>query len=341
MIELNGFFSPEGIGARYGGIVILGGKRTPFGGFTKTLAHVNPIDLGILAARGALDSCNVKGSDIDQVIFANVAQSGPDAYYLARHIGLYSGVPVERPALMVQRICGSGFETIIQAAEQIAMGKADVVLAGGTENMSLNPTAAYGLRMGHQMGNTGFIDTLWEELYDPACGFTMGQTAENLAEKYGIGREETDAYALQSQERYAKAKEEGFFDDEILAVRSCKLEQQGLKPRKVKLPRKVEELNHDEHPRKTAVEKLAKLPAVFRENGAQTAGNSSGIVDGACAVIVASEKAAQRLGVTPIGRLLASASAGVPVERPALMVQRICGSGFETIIQAAEQIAMG
>ncbi|MCP4158237.1 MAG: thiolase family protein, partial [bacterium] len=152
---------------------------------------------------------------------------------------------------------------------------------------------------------------------------------------YGIGREETDAYALQSQERYAKAKEEGFFDDEILPVRSCKLEQHGLKPRKVKLPRKVEELNHDEHPRKTAMAKLAKLPAVFRENGAQSAGNSSGIVDGACAVIVASEKAAQRLGVTPIGRLLASASAGVPPEimgiGPAPAIQSILKNTDNTI----------
>ncbi|MGE5339934.1 MAG: thiolase family protein [Candidatus Omnitrophota bacterium] len=312
--KINGFHSTQGMGACYDGIVILGGKRTPFGAFTKTLARVNPIDLGIMASRAALDTCGVKGTDIDQVVFANVAQSGPDAYYLARHIGLYSGVPVERPALMVQRICGSGFETIVHAAEQIALGKADVVLVGGTENMSLNPTAAYGLRMGHDMGNPGFVDTLYEELLDPACGVTMGQTAENLAEKYGITREEADRFAVQSQDNFRKAKSDGFFEGEIVPVRSCTFEAGTLKPRKIKLPRGVEELREDEHPRETSVEKLAKLPAVFKKDGVQSAGNSSGIVDGACALIVASEAAARRLGVTPLGRLAASVSVGVSPE---------------------------
>jgi len=314
MTGIKGFHSSTGIGALYDGIVILGGKRTPFGDFTKTLARVNPIDLGIAASRAAMESIGIKGTDIDQVIFANVAQSGPDAYYFARHVGLYCGVPIERPALMVQRICGSGFETIIQAAEQIANGKADIVLAGGAENMSLNPVAAYGLRMGHDMGNTGFIDTLTEELIDPAVGITMGQTAENLAEKYAITREETDKFAIQSQSNYKKAKSEGFFNDEITPLKSCQFDMGSLKPRKIKLPKGIDELKDDEHPRETTLEKLAKLPTVFRKDGVQTAGNSSGIVDGACSVIVASESAAKKLGIQPIGRLLASASAGVPPE---------------------------
>jgi acetyl-CoA C-acetyltransferase len=314
MTEIKGFHSSKGIGASYKGIVILGGKRTPFGAFMKTLARVNPIDLGIAAARAAIESCGIKGTDIDQVIFANVAQSGTDAYYLARHIGLYSGVPVDRPALMVQRICGSGFETIIHAAEQICLGKADIVLAGGTENMSLNPTAAYGLRMGHDMGNPRFVDTLTEELLDPSCGITMGLTAENLAEKYGITREETDRFAFQSQENYKKAKAAGFFNDEIIPLTSCKLEMPPFAPRKITLPKGVEILKEDEHPRETTLEKLAKLSPVFKKDGVQSAGNSSGIVDGACAVIVASEEAAKKLGVHPIGRLLASSSVGVPPE---------------------------
>lgn len=313
-INVKGFHSSRGIGAVYSGIVILGGKRTPFGDFTKTLSRINPVELGILASRAAIESCGIKGEDIDQVIFGNVAQSGPDAYYLVRHIGLYSGVPVDRPALLVNRICGSGFETIIHAAEQIYLGKADVVLTGGTENMSLNPTAAYGLRMGHDMGQPGLVDTLYEELYDPACGFYMGETAENLAQKYNITREEVDRFAFQGQQNYSRAKAAGFFDDEIVPVRSCTFERESLKPRKLKLPRGVEELRCDEHPRETTMEKMAKLGPVFKKDGVHTAANCSGIVDGAAAVIVASEEAARRLGIKPIGRLLASASVGVPPE---------------------------
>lgn len=311
---MKGYHWNEGIGASYDNIVILGGKRTPFGAFCKSLARINPTDLGILAAKAAIADSGVNPTEIDQVVFANVAQSSVDAFYVPRHVGLYCGVPHERPALLVQRICGSGFESIIHAAEQISMGKADVVLAGGTENMSLNPVVSYGARLGHDLGKPGFVDTLWESLMDPAAGCSMGQTAENLAKKYGITREEVDAFALTSQERCAAAQERGFFDGEIAPVSSCVLEAAGVSPRKVRLPRKVEQVAADEHPRQTTLERLAKLYPVFDKQGVQTAGNSSGIVDGACAVVVASEEAAKRLGATPIGRLLASSSTGVPPE---------------------------
>jgi acetyl-CoA C-acetyltransferase len=329
-MKAQGFHDSRGVGATYDGVVILGGKRTPFGAFCQALGRVNPIDLGIIAARAALAETGVPPEAIDQIVFANVAQSGTDAYYLPRHIGLYCGIPAERPALLVQRICGSGLEAIIHAAEQICLGKADIVLAGGAESMTLNPVAAYGLRLGHELGKPGFVDTLWATLFDPAAGCTMGDTAENLAVKYGISREEIDVFAISSQEKYQRAKEAGFFAGEIAAVKAGALEAPGVAKREVRLQPKVEEVSEDGNPRVTTLEKLAKLPPVFRKDGVQTAGNSSGIVDGAAAVIVASEDAARKLGAAPLGRLLASASAGVapevmgigPVPAVRLMLER-------------------
>jgi len=306
-----GFYGDGGIAALYEDVVILTGKRTPFGDFCKSLARVNPTDLGIVAARAALGEAGIRPDSVHQVAFANVNQSSADAYYLPRHIGLYCGIPQDRPAVLLQRICGSGFETLIYAAEQIVLGKAGIVLAGGTENMSLNPTAAYGLRLGHDLGNPGFVDTLWASLLDPACGCTMGQTAENLAQRYGISREEVDRFALESQERYFHAAEEGFFGGEIAPVRGGKIEQEGLRPRRIQLPRGVEEVTADEHPRQTSLEKLAALPPVFRKDGVQTAGNSSGIVDGAAAVVVASRKEAEMLEQKPLCTVVASATVGV------------------------------
>ena len=305
----------EGFGAVYEGIVIVGGRRTPFGAFCKSLARINPTDLGILAGREVLKDSGVDPACVDQVAFASVAQSGADAYYLPRHIGLYCGVPKERPAVLLQRICGSGFETVIHAAEQIALGKARIALAGGTESMSLNPTAAYGLRLGHDLGKPGFVDTLWATLNDPACGCTMGETAENLAKLHGITREEVDRFAASSQEKYFLARERGFFDGELFPVRPGALEGPApLQPRKVAMHGGAEELAQDEHPRRATAEKLAKLPPVFGKGGVQTAGNSSGIVDGACALVVASEEAARKQGLKPLGRLLASVTVGVSPE---------------------------
>jgi acetyl-CoA C-acetyltransferase len=310
--KASGFQGKEGgFGARYEGIVIAGAKRTPFGEFMGAFAKVNPTDLGIAAARAALAQSGLDGPDIDQVIFANVAQSGPDAFYLPRHVGLYAGVPQSRPALLVQRICGSGFEAIVAGAEQIALGKARAVLCGGTESMTRNPIASYGARAGVEMGRPDFVDTLTAELLDPSVNFSMGQTAENLARKYGITREETDAHALRSQERALAAQEAGRLAEEIVPVAAGTLEGEGLQPRKVQLPKKLEKLERDEHPRRTSLEQLAGLRPVFGKEGVQTAGNSSGIVDGASAAVVCDEAFATERGLPVLGRVVASATAGV------------------------------
>lgn len=313
-MQVTGYHGPDGIGAVYEDVFLVTGKRTPFGDYARSLARVSPTDLAIIASRGAIRAAGVEPAAIDRVIFANVGQSSADAYYLARHVALYCGLPYERPAMMVQRLCGSGFESLIQAAEQIALGKGRLILAGGTENMSLNPTAAFGGRLGHELGQPGFVDMLWASLLDPACGCTMGQTAENLAEKYRIPREEVDRFALASQEKTFAAQRRGFFEEEIEPVRRGALEQAPYQPRPVKLPRGVTEVTQDEHPRETSLDKLAQLPPVFRKNGVQTAGNSSGIVDGACAMLVASGTAVRELGLKPLGRLVASATAGVSPE---------------------------
>jgi acetyl-CoA C-acetyltransferase len=305
-----------GFGARYEGIVVAGAKRTPFGEFMGAFARVNPTDLGIVAARAALAQSGLGGRDVDQVIFANVAQSGPDAFYLPRHVGLYAGLPHGTPALLVQRICGSGFEAIIAGAEQIALGKARAVLCGGTESMTRNPIASYGARSGVEMGRPDFVDTLTAELLDPSVNFSMGQTAENLAKKYGITREETDAHALRSQERALAAQEAGRLAEEIAPVAAETLEGEGLQPRKLQLPKKMEKLERDEHPRKTNAEQLAGLRPVFAKDGVQTAGNSSGIVDGAAAAVVCDEAFARERGLLILGRIVASATAGVD---PSLM----------------------
>ncbi|RMF80322.1 MAG: thiolase family protein, partial [Nitrospirae bacterium] len=289
---------------------------------------MNPTDLGIVAAQAALEATGVPPEAVDQTVFANVAQAAEDAYYVPRHVGLYAGVPLERPALLVQRICGSGLEAVVQAAEQICLGKADVVLVGGTESMSRNPVAAYEIRMGFELGRPGFVDTLWATLMDPAAGCTMGETAENLARRYGLSREEVDAFALASQERYAAARDRGFFDGELAAVPAGEIPAPGgLPPRRIRLPRGVERVERDEHPRATSMERLASLRPSFRKDGVQTAGNSSGIVDGACALVVASEAAAARLGARPLARVVASASVGVPPEimgiAPAPAIRRL------------------
>lgn len=312
-----GFRGEEGgFGARYEGIVVVGAKRTPFGEFMGAFARVGPTDLGIVAARAALAQSGLSGADIDQVIFANVAQSGPDAFYLPRHVGLYAGIPPSSPALLVQRICGSGFETLIAGAEQIALGKARAVLCGGTESMTRNPVASYGARSGVEMGRPDFVDTLTAELLDPSVNASMGQTAENVAKKYGVSRQEADAHALLSQERALAAQQAGRFAEEIVPVAAGVIEFPGLQPRKIQLPRKMERLDEDQHPRRTSAEQLAGLRPVFAKDGVQTAGNSSGIVDGAAAAVLCGEAFARERGLTVLGRLVASATAGVD---PSLM----------------------
>ncbi len=312
MAKSYGFMGKEGgFGARYEGIVVVGAKRTPLANFMGSLAKVSPTDLGVVAARAALSQSGMPGDEVDQVIFANVAQSGPDAFYLPRHVGLYAGVPVSRPALLVQRLCGSGFEVMIAGAEQIVQGKATVVLCGGTESMTRNPFASYGCRMGMPMGRPDFVDTLTAELYDPASNASMGQTAENLAARYELKRVEVDAVALRSQDRALDAEKKGLFSEERVPVFAGIIETDGLRSRRIKLPKGVKSFDRDEHPRRTSPEELASLKPVFAKDGIQTAGNSSGIVDGAAAAVLCSAETAEEKGLRPLGRVVASASVGV------------------------------
>lgn len=300
----------KGFGITYDNIFLINGARTPFGKLCGTLGSISPTDLGIYATKAALEKSGVAGTDIDQLMYANIGQSSPDTYFLPRHVGLYSGIPETIPAVMLQRICGSGFETIIAGAEQIALGKAQTALCGGTENMTLSPTAAFGNRMGYALGKPGFVDMLWEALNDTAA-VPMGCTAENVARQYGISRQDADTFAQQSVERYMAAKQRGFFDGEVVNMNNAVFEVEGLRPRKVFLPRKVSDFNTDENVRPADPEAMAKLPPVFERDGVQTAANSSGIVDGAASVVVAHGDFINARGLKPLTRIVASATSAL------------------------------
>ncbi|MFQ6675041.1 MAG: thiolase family protein [Fidelibacterota bacterium] len=301
----------RGYSAHYENVYLLGGARTPFGKFCGTLGTVSPTDLGILAAREAIGRSGVDPGEIDHVVFANIIQAGFDAIYLPRHIGLYCGIPPSVPAMMVQRICASGFEAIVSAGEQIVLGKAGIVLAGGSENMTRAPTSSFGNRLGYRLGQLEFGDMLWEGLKDPAVELSMGQTAENLARKYGITREEADTYALRSHRLALASSNNGVLSEEMVAVASGVLEMDGFTPRSYRTNPPQAKLERDEGPRETDMDKLAQLPAVFDTDGIQTAGNSSAIVDGAAAAVVASGDVIEARGLTPLARIVASASTGV------------------------------
>ena len=300
----------KGFGITYDDIYLINGARTPFGKLSGTLGGVSPTDLGIFASRAALEKSGVKGGDIDQVIFANIGQSAPDAYFLPRHVGLYAGVPASIPAVMLQRICGSGFEVIIAGAEQITLGKAAATLCGGTENMTLMPTASFGNRMGYALGKPNFVDMLWESLNDTAA-VPMGCTAENIAQKHGITKAEANVFGKLSIDRAIAAVERGFFKEEMVAMNSTVFEADGLKPRKVRLPRGVQDFAKDENIRPSTLEAMAKLPSVFTKDGVQNAANSSGIVDGASAVVVASKSFAEGKGLKALARVAASATSAI------------------------------
>ncbi len=289
------------------GLVFLSGARTGFGAFGGALRDLSATDLGAAAARAALERSGFEHAAVDHVVFGNVLQTSADAPYLARHVGLRAGLPVETPALTVNRLCGSGFEALIQGARQILLGESRVVLAGGTESMSQAPHVVRGARWGLRLGPAApFEDTLWEALRDSYCGLSMAETAERLAEQYRIGREAVDCYAARSQ-RLAKAGwDAGAFADEIVPVM-----------RKDPKTRQEVAWAADEHMRPdTTVEALAKLPPYFRKDGVVTAGNASGICDGAAALVVASEDFARERALRPIGRLVAWGIAGVD---PAIM----------------------
>ncbi len=303
-----------GIGATFSDAWLLDGVRTPFVDYNGAFATVSPIDLGIKAGREAIKRAGVSADDIGTVITGSMAQASFDAYMLPRHVGLYSGAPVETPAHHVQRVCGTGIEAISQAADAVSLGRADLALVVGAESMSRNPVAAYTHRGGFRMGQVEFKDFLWEALLDPAAKVTMGDTAENLAQKYQITRDEVDAYAARSFERALAAQKAGFFADEIVPVTSETFVRDGLEPRGIVLDRKTPEVTADTHVRPSPVEQLAKIRPAF--GGVQTGGNSSAIVDGAAAVLVTNADYAKTHGKTPLARILAVAAVGVP---PAIM----------------------
>ena len=295
-------------------VVILDGVRTPMVDYCGALGHISPTDLGIKAARAALARAGVAPSEIGSVVTGNMAPGDFDQFFLPRHIGLYAGVPVEVPAIMAQRICGTGFELFRQAGEHIQGGAADVALVVGTESMTRNPIAAFDHRTGFKLGSpVGFKDYMWEALKDPAVGINMIQTAENLAKKYGITREDVDVFASSSFAKAVAAQESGFLAGEIVPVVSEKFEIEGYKARGIRLQGKVTEVSTDTHPRLSPVEVLARLKPVF-ENGVQTGGNSSALVDAAAACVVSSGAYAKAQGRKPLARVVAAAAVGVPPE---------------------------
>lgn len=311
--SVKGFCTQAGVGSSFGDIYLIDGQRTPFGKLSGSLASVSPTDLGIVASRAALAKAKVPASDVDQVIVANIGQASADTFFLARHIALYSGVPLHVPALLAQRICGSGIEALGLAAEQVGMGKGRVVLACGTETMSRYPVASFGIRQGFSLGKPEFIDLLWEALNDTAA-VPMGHTADNLAKRYGLSRDAVDEFALASQVKCAVSIERGYFNEEIVPVPAAALLlAPNLRPRKMRTATGKDVLT-DEHPRKTSLEKLASLKPVFTENGPTTAGNASGIVDGACAAVVAGADYVQDHGLKPLGKILGVVSVGVSPE---------------------------
>ena len=304
----------QGFFTAFDDVWMLDGVRTPMVDYCGALGHVSPTDLGIKAAREALKRAGVPGSDIGSVVTGNLAPGDFDQFFLPRHIGLYAGVPVAVPAIMAQRICGTGFELFRQAGEHIQGGACEAALVVGTESMTRNPIAAFDHRTGFKLGApVGFKDYMWEALKDPAAGINMIQTAENLARKYGITREQVDEFAHQSFAKAVAAQESGFLAGEIVPVVTEKFELDGYKPRGIKLQGKVTEVAQDTHPRPSPIEVLAKLRPVF-EGGVQTGGNSSALVDAAAAAVVASGAYAKAQGKQPLARIVGAAAVGVPPE---------------------------
>ena len=303
---------------RFDDVFVLDGVRTPQADYNGVFADANPIDLGIVAARAVLERSAIDPTTIDSVVAGNMAPGGFDQFYVPRHVGLYAGVPIAVPGLMVQRICGTGFEVFRQAGEQITLDVASRVLVVGTESMTRNPIAAFDHRQGFRLGApVGFKDFMWEALTDPAADLSMIRTAENLATRYGIDRATVDAFAALSFERAVAAQAEGWFDDEIVPVRSQTFALPGYRSRSLRLAGKTEVVAHDTHPRPTSVEVLARLRTVFPD-GVQTGGNSSALTDAAAAAIVTSRAAADewrtKTGRSPLARLAAAAVVGVPPE---------------------------
>jgi acetyl-CoA acyltransferase 2 len=281
-------------------IVFVAGRRTPFGTYGGTLKDLSATDLAVHAATAALRDAGLRPGDIGHVVVGNVLQTSADAIYLARHVGLRVGIPFETPALIVNRLCGSGFEAVVQGAFQIATGQAEAVLVGGTESMSQAPYVLRGGRFGVPLGKTPAIeDALWTALTDTQARMPMALTAEKLAEQYRITQDEVDEFSVLSQRRSAEAQAAGRFREEIAPVE--------IETRKGKVT-----FEKDEHPRpETTVEGLRKLPKIFKKDGVIHAGAASGVADGAAMLVVMTREAADRRGLAPLARLVNWGVAGV------------------------------
>ncbi|MFC0272522.1 acetyl-CoA C-acetyltransferase [Metabacillus herbersteinensis] len=281
-------------------VYLVDGARTAFTSFGGSFAQVNAVDLGVATAVEAIKRANVTASQIDHVIYGNVIHSHTNASFISRHIGLKAGVPAEVPAYTVNRLCGSGSQSIVSAAQLILLNEADIVLAGGAENMSMAPYANFTSRFGSsKTGSMQFEDMLMCTLTDEYVGSGMGMTAEKLADQHKISREQQDGYALLSQQRAVKAREAGVFEKEIVAV-------------EVSNRKGTRSISEDEHIKgEMTLEKLASLKPSFKKDGSVTPGNASGINDGAASVIVASEKAVREKGLKPIAKIIAWGVAGV------------------------------
>ncbi len=283
-------------------VVILGGARTPMAEYVGAFKDVSALELGGHASRAALERSGVQAAWIDHVVMGNALQTSGDAIYGARHVGLKAGLPAEVPALTVNRLCGSGIQSVVSAMQMIRLGESRLALAGGTENMSQAPHVIRGARSGLRLGEGKLEDSLMVALLDTHCGLYMAQTSDNLSRRHGIGREEMDAYALRSQKAAAEALARGVFKDEIVPV-------------DVPQGRKTVRVEADDHPRpETTAEGLAALKPAFGKDGFVTAGNASGIVDGAAALVLAGRDEAQRRGLEPIASIVSWGVAGVPPE---------------------------
>ncbi|WP_372602959.1 acetyl-CoA C-acyltransferase family protein [Actibacterium sp.] len=285
------------------GIVILGAARTAIGTFGGSLAGTTAIQLAATASKAAIERAGIEAGQIGNVVFGHVINTEPRDMYLSRAASIEAGVPDTAPAMNVNRLCGSGAQAIVSVAQSLMMGDADFGLAGGAENMSRAPYSVPAIRWGQKMGDTGAVDMMVGALTCPFGTGHMGVTAENVAGEFDVTREQQDAFALESQVRAARAISEGRFASQIVPVQ-------------VKVKRDMVDFDTDEHPKATTMEKLGALRPAFRKDGSVTAGNASGLNDGAAAVVLAREDAAEKAGLKPIGRLLGYAIAGV---RPDIM----------------------
>lgn len=280
-------------------VIVVAGARTPMARYTGVFSEVSAIDLGANAAKAAIQRSGVSPDDVDHVVFGNVLQTSADAIYGARHVGLKAGLKTEAPAVTVNRLCGSGIEAIVQGAHRLLLGESEIVLAGGMENMTQAPFVIRGARTGLKLGAGALEDFLFVGLTDSYCGMPMAVTAEKLAEQTGITRKDADAYALRSQRAAEASYRAGNFKDEIAPV-------------EVKQGKKTTLVSEDDHRRpETTMETLERLPPSFKKDGIVTAGNASGIVDGAAAVVLTREKTARDRGLKPIGRIVSWGVAGV------------------------------